>query len=167
MSRFFYFIIVVAVIFTFQSVCAQTKNQPITGQSFSGEVTINASRDQVWEVLTDVGQLTEICGYEYVGGAKTFAKVGDEAQVKVWGDASSYILVRLNNKKELRFNLDPENGSYICNCRWVLSESEDGTRVWFEERYTESGPQTKEDLEAQVKDYNESMKKLKLKAEKK
>jgi hypothetical protein len=167
MLRFFYLVIVVALIFALQSVYSQTENEPITGQSFSGEVTINASPDQVWAVLTDVGQLTEICGYEYVGGAKTFSNVGDEAQVRVWDEPGSFMLVRANNNKELRFNLDPEDGSYICNCRWILSKSGDGTKVWFEERYTESGPQTKEDLEAQVKDYNKSFKKLKMKAENK
>ena len=93
-------------------------------------------------------------------------KVGDEAQVKVWGDASSFMLIRSNRTKELRFNLDPENGSYICNCRWKLSESGNGTKVWFEERYTESAPQTEEDLEAQVKESNEMFKRLKLIVEK-
>lgn len=165
MFRFSYVMLGMALIFSFQLSYAQTKNQPITGQSFSGEVTINAAPDRVWEVLTDVGQLTEILGYEYISGAKEFGNVGDEAQVKVWGDASSFMLIRANRTKELRFNLDPENGSYICNCRWVLSKSGNGTKVWFEERYTESGPQTKEDLEAQAKDFNESLKKLKQKAE--
>ena len=167
MLRFFYLIIIVALIPAFQSVYSQTKNEPITGQSFSGEVTINASPDQIWGVLTDASQLTEICGYEYVGGAKTFSKVGDRAQVMVWGEPGSFMLTRATGEKELRFNLDPENGTYICSCRWVLSKSGDGTKVWFEERYTESGPQTKEDIEAQVKDLNESFKKLKMKAENK
>ena len=167
MFRFSYGMMCVALIFSIQSGFAQTNNQPITGQSFSGEITIDAAPDRVWEVLTDVSQLTEIMGYEYVGEAKKFSKVGDEAQVKVWGDAGSFTLIRANLSKELRFNLDPENGSYICNCRWILSTSGQGTKVWFEERYTESGPQTKEDLEAQVKDFNEMFKKLKIKAEKK
>lgn len=167
MFRSFSLITFLALTFSCQSGFAQTKNQPITGQSFSGEIAINATPDQVWGVLTDVAQLTEILGYEYVSGTKRFSKVGEEAQVKVWGDASNFMLIRSNPIKELRFNLDPENGSYLCNCRWILSKSGNGTKVWFEERYTESDPQTKEDLEAQVKDSNERFNKLKLKAEKK
>ncbi|MFQ5709294.1 MAG: SRPBCC family protein [bacterium] len=167
MFRFSYFIMGVALIFSSQSGFTQTQNQPITGQSFSAEITINAAPARVWEILTDAGQLTGLLGYEFGGGAKTFAKVGDEAQVKVWGDAGSFTLIRANPGKELRFSLDPENGSYICSCRWVLSKSGTGTKLWFGERYTESGPQTKEDLEAQVKDSNERLRKLKLQAEKK
>jgi len=106
-------------------------------------------------------------GYEYLGGTKKFSKVGDNAQVKVWGDASSFALIRADQAKQLRFNLAPENGSYICNCRWLLSKSGNGTKVWFEERYTESAPQTKEDLDAQVRDTNEQFARLKRKAERK
>jgi carbon monoxide dehydrogenase subunit G len=159
-------IVVGVLIFAFQSSRAQVINQSITGQDFSGEVTIDASPDQIWQVMTDVTQLAEICGYEYIGGAKTFEKAGDEAQVKVWDDVGSFMLVRMSDKSELRFNLDPENGSYICGCRWRLSKSGDGTKVWFEERYTESGPQTKDELDAQVSDFKESLNKLKEKAEK-
>lgn len=148
MYRSISLLIVLAVVFSLQSGFAQIKNQPLTGQSFSGEITINATPGLVWEILTDAGQLTEIMGYTYLGGTKKFGKVGDEAQVKVWGDVSSFVLIRSDQTKQLRFNLDPENGSYICNCRWVLSKSGNGTKVWFEERYTESAPQTKEDLEA-------------------
>jgi len=166
MSRHFQLIIVGLLLFISSSINSQIINQSITAQGFSGEIIVDASPDQVWEVLTDVTQLAEICGYEYIGGAKTFAKVGDEAQVKVWGDVGSFMLVRMNNESELRFNLDPENGSYICGCRWRLSKSGDGTKIWFEERYTESSPQTKEELNAQVNDFNKSLEKLKEKAEK-
>ena len=145
MIRFSCFMVVVALFFSFQASSAQTINQPITGQSFSGEITINAAPNQVWEVLIDLDQLTEILDYEYVDGAKKLSKIGDEAQVKVWGEAASFMLVRANRSQELRFNLDPANGSYICACRWKLSKLKNGTKVWFEERYTESGSQTKED----------------------
>ncbi|MFQ5602509.1 MAG: SRPBCC family protein [bacterium] len=167
MFRFNYLVVGLLLFFSIQSAFAQAKNQPLSGQSFSGEITINATPDRVWEVLTDVAQLTEILGYEYMGGARKFADVGNRAAVKAWGDPGGFMLVRADQNKELRFNLDPENGSYICNCRWVLSKSGNGTRVWFEERYTESGPQSKEDLEAQVQDTNEKFKRLKMKAEKK
>jgi hypothetical protein len=167
MLRLSQLIIVGILFFISSSVYPQIINQSITGQGFSGEIIVDALPDQVWQVLTDVSQLAEICGYEYIGGAKTFAKPGDEAQVKVWGDVGGFMLVRTDNKSELRFNLDPENGSYICGCRWRLSKSGEGTKVWFEERYTESSPQTKEELDAQVKDFNESLNKLKEKAEKK
>ncbi len=160
MYRSMNLLILVALVFSFHLGFAQTKNQPLTGQSFSGEITIPATPDRVWAVLTDAGHLTQIMGYEYVGGTKKFGEVGDEATVKVWGDAGNFVLIRANQSKELRFALDPENGSYICNCRWLLSKSGNGTKVWFGERYTESGPQTEEDLAAQVRDTNEQLARL-------
>jgi hypothetical protein len=105
-------------------------------------------------------------GYNYTGGKKKFSKIGDEVKVKVWGDEGTLMLVRSNPNKELRFNLDPANGSYICNCRLVLSKSGKGTKVWFEERYTESGSQTKEQLKEQVDELNNMLKKLKSEVEK-
>ena len=167
MYRYSNFIIFLVLIFYIQTSFAQIKNQKIGGQSFSGDITINATPDQVWDVLTNAAQLTEIMGYEYSSGAKKFKKVGDEVQVKVWGEGSSFILIRSNTNKELRFNLDPENATYICSCRWILTKSGSGTKVWFGERYTESGPQTKEDIDSQVKESNEMLKRLKMKVEKK
>jgi hypothetical protein len=76
------------------------------------------------------------------------------------------MLIRSNPKKELRFNLDPANGSYICNCRLILTDSGEKTKVWFEERYTESGAQTKEQLNDQVNELNNMLKKLKSEVEK-
>ncbi|RMF58838.1 MAG: SRPBCC domain-containing protein [Calditrichaeota bacterium] len=166
MSRLTNLIIILFILFFIHIGVAQTQNQPLTGQSFSGEITLQASPEEVWNVLTNVSQLTDIMGYEYVGGAKSFARVGSKAQVKVWGDNSGFMVVRADKNRELRFNLDPDNGSYICNCRWVLSKSGNGTKVQFVERYTESGPQTREDLAAQVRETNEQFKRLKVKVEK-
>ncbi|MHA2284165.1 MAG: hypothetical protein ACXAC5_25280 [Promethearchaeota archaeon] len=167
MYRYFSLLIFLALIFCIQSGFAQVKNENISGQSFSGEITISASPDRVWHFLTDVKQFTDIMGYEYTGGTKKFDKIGDYAQVKVWGENGNLMLVHANPNKELRFNLDPANGTYICNCRWILTELGKGTNLMFVERYTESGPQTKEDLEAQVKEHSDMMKKLKMKVEKK
>ncbi len=165
MSRMFFIICSVLFVFLLQFSFAQTQNQQLTGQRFSGEIIVQASPAKVWELLTDAPQFTEIMGYEYLGGAKKFTQVGSDARVKVWGDPSRFMLVRATPQKELRFNLDPANGSYICNCRWKLSKTANGTRVWFEERYTESSPQSKEDLTAQVKDANEMLGRLKHKVE--
>lgn len=154
-----------ALFLVLQPAFTQTKNQQLGAQRFSAEITIQASPARVWQVLTDAGLLTKIMDYEYTGGAKKFGKVGDAARVKVWGDASNFTLIRSRDAKELRFNLDPENGSYICSCSWTLSKSGKRTKVRFEERYTESGPQTKEDLAAQAKETNAMLQRLKRKAE--
>ena len=45
--------------------------------------------------------------------------------------------------------------------RWVLTPAGSGTKVSLDERYTESGPQTADDLAAQVKSFNEALARLK------
>jgi hypothetical protein len=154
------------IVFAAHSVFSQTINKPINGQSFRGEITINAAPEKVWQVLTNGDQLIELMDYTYISGAKTFAKIGDAAQVKVWDDACGFMVVRSAQNKELRFNLDPENGTYICNCRWTLSKSGNGTKLLYVERYTESDSQTAEAIASQVKDANARLKKLKALAEK-
>lgn len=167
MNRIASFILALAVILAVNSGFAQTKNQKLSGQSFSGAITVNASPEQVWSVLTDAAAFTKIMGYEYQSGSKKFSQVGAQALVKVWGDESNFTLTRADAGKELRFNLDPANGSYICSCRWKLAKSGNGTKVWFEERYTESAPQSQADLDAQVKDNNEMLQRVKMAAEQK
>lgn len=154
------------LIFSTQSIFSQTINKPINGQSFRGDITINAKPEQVWQILTNGDQLIELMDYTYISGAKTFAKIGDAAQVKVWDDACGFMVVRSDKNKELRLNLDPENGSYICNCRWTMSKSGKGTKLLYVERYTESDSQTAEAIASQVKEANERLKKLKTLAEK-
>lgn len=167
MYRLFFVLFSIAIALSGQTLWAQAKNQPLTGQRFTGEITVNASPEQVWQALTDGHQLTEILGYQYQGGQNKLNNAGESVQVKVWGDAGSFTLVRATPYKELRFNLDPDNGSYICNCSWKLTKAAGGTTVRFDERYTESSPQSAEDIAAQVKDTNEMLLRLKEKAEKK
>lgn len=139
---------------------AQVANKKLGAQSFVGEVTINASPQTVWAVLTDVAKLSKAMGFEYSGAAK-FAKVGDHAQVKIWGDNCGLTLIYAKPAAELRFAIDPENASYICQERWLLTPAGSGTKLSLDERYTESGPQTAEDIAAQVKSFNEALARLK------
>lgn len=141
-------------------VSAQVANKKLGAQSFAGAITIKASPQAVWAVLTDVTKLSKAMGFEYSGAAK-FAKVGDHAQVKIWGDNCGLTLIYAKPAAELRFAIDPENGSYICQERWLLAPAAGGTKLSLDERYTESGPQTADDLAAQVKSFNEALARLK------
>lgn len=167
MYRSLNIIAVCVLMVALQNGFAQVKNQNLTGQSFSGEITVNASPAQVWSVLTDAGQLTKIMGYDYTGGAKKLNTVGKSTQVKVWGDAGNFGVIRAVPQKEIRFSLDPANSSYICSCRWRLTKTATGTKVAFHERYTESSPQSKADIAAQVEENNKLLQRLKNAAESK
>ena len=149
------------------SLHAQVSNKKITGQSFTGSVVVNATPQAVWAALTDAQKLSQIVGLEYAGGPKKMEKVGDNIRVKSYGDDLTLAVVHSKPASELRFALDPDNGSYICQTRWTLAPAGNGTTVKLEERYTESGTQSEADIAAQVKNYNDALSRLKTKLESK
>lgn len=144
---------------------AQTTNKKLTGQSFAGEITVNAAPQAVWAVLTDLPKLSSVMNFGYQGQAKALAKPGDSVQLKVWGDTGTFILIYVKPSSELRFVWEPDNATYICQQRWRVTPAGSGAKVSIEERYTESGPQTDADIAAQVKAYNEALARLKAKCE--
>jgi carbon monoxide dehydrogenase subunit G len=140
---------------------AQVVNKKLTGQSFAGAITVNASPQAVWAVLTDVQKVGSALGFEYNGAPKKLEKVGDNVALKVWGDTGTYILIYVKPGSELRYVWEPDNATYICQERWTLAPSGKGTKVTYEERYSESGPQTAEAIAEQVKSYNQALAKVK------
>jgi len=140
---------------------AQVTNKKLTGQDFTGEVIINAGPQAVWAVLTDLQKFSGVMGLEYKGVAKKMEKVGDNAPVKFAGDTGSWILTFVKPGSELRYSWEPDNASYLCQERWLLTASGKGTKVWYEDRYTESGPQTAEAIAEQIKSYNQALTRLK------
>ncbi|MDZ7266552.1 MAG: SRPBCC domain-containing protein [candidate division KSB1 bacterium] len=144
---------------------AQTTNKKLTGQSFVGEITVNATPQTVWTVLTDLQKLSSVMNFGYTGPAKTLARPGDGVAMKVWGDTGTFILIYAKPASELRFVWEPDNATYICQQRWRLAPSGRATKVSIEERYTESGPQSEADIATQVKAYNEALARLKARCE--
>lgn len=143
------------------SLAAQVTNKKLTGQDFTGAITINASPQAVWAVLTDLQKFSGIRGIEYNGAAKKMEKVGDNAPVKFGGDSGVWILVYAKPAAELRYAWEPDNGSYLCQERWLLTPAGKSTKVAYEDRYTESGAQTAAAIAAQITSYNQALAKLK------
>jgi uncharacterized protein YndB with AHSA1/START domain len=152
---------ILALIFVAANSFAQVTNKKLTGQGFTGDVTINATPQAVWAVLTDLQKFSGIMGLEYKGAAKKMEKVGDNAPVKFGGDTGAWILVYAKPGSELRYSWEPDNGSYLCQERWILTPAGKGTKVSYEDRYTESGAQTAEAIAEQIKSYNQALAKLK------
>ena len=166
MKRVFNYWLITFLLLVNYFIFAQVNNTKLTGQSFKGEVTINAAPKAIWSVLTDIKKLSEIEDFGYEGNPTKLSKVGDSVPLKVFGDTGSFILIYSKPNTELRYAWEPDNASYLCQERWLLTPSANGTKVTFEDRYTESGPQSPEDIAAQVKFYNEALAKLKTMVEK-
>jgi hypothetical protein len=155
------FVITLGLILTGTNTLAQVTNKKLTGQNFIGEVTVNATPQAVWAILTDLPKFSSVMGIEYKGAAKRLEKVGDSAPVKYGGDTGVWILVYAKPGSELRYSWEPDNGSYLCQERWILTPAGKGTKISYEDRYTESGPQTAEAIAEQVKSYNQALARLK------
>ena len=166
MRHLFNFGMIVLLFIANYTIFAQVNNTKLTGQSFKGEITINATPKAIWSVLTDIQKLSEIENFGYEGTPKKLSKIGDSVPLKVFGDEGVFILIYSKPEAELRYTWEPDNASYLCQERWQLISSGNTTKVTFEDRYTESGSQTPEDIAVQVKSYNEALAKLKTVVEK-
>jgi hypothetical protein len=168
MKKIIYFITfaVFFIGFIFNSM-AQVINSPLTGQQFKGSLVIYAPVEKIWSLLTDVKKHSVIMGSEYKGGSKTFKIAGESARLKEMGDEGTLFLSFVKQGSEIRFNWEVDNGSYLCQERWLLSAENKGTNVTFIERYTESGKQSSEELSKQTSYYDEVLNRLKQMSESK
>ena len=93
--------------------------------------------------------------------------VGDTARMEVWSDPCTYLLTYVKPHQELRLALEPDNASYICQKRWLLSPAEGGgTQLHLIDRYTESGSQSAESLKSQVEAWENHLAQIKAAVEK-
>ncbi len=141
------------------------QNTSIGGQVFRGSIEINTSAEKVWAVLTDLKTFTPAIGFEFLSGKEKVGTVGDTARIKVWSDKTTYLLTYVDVNNELRFALEPDNASYICQKRWILESNGKKTKLTLIDIYTESGKQSQESLDKQVADWEKKLAKLKALAE--
>ena len=73
-----------------------------------------------------------------MSGKEKVGAVGDTARIKVWSDKTTYLLTYLDTNKELRFALEPDNASYICQKKWLLEPSGNKTILKLIDVYTEN-----------------------------
>ncbi len=133
---------------------------PITGQRFSSEVTVDAPLPKVFAALSDAATAAKVLHMDTKATTK-LAKVGDSIRVTDSGDPGALVVTTFVPGAELRLQLDPDNGTYICQERFTLVPAGKGTKVTLEVRYTESGPQKPEDLAKQAKQLDEGLAALK------
>jgi len=139
----------------------QMKNKKLGAQQFKGTVSINAKPAAVWALIVDGKKFFSLAGWELITSDAKFAKVGDNARIKVWGDAGTISITYYKANKELRYSWDPDNASYICQERIILEAKGDKTTLTYINTYSESGPQSKSDIDAQIKSLNQLLSKIK------
>ena len=155
------------------SCIGRTPAQTITtgstvGQIYTSEFTINARADTVMMRLGNPDSLVKIMGFEYQGGAKRLAQVGDAFKVipqkDRYNDRDTGVigLTFLQTRVELRLTFEPANGSYYFQDQWKFFPSAGNeTRIIFTERYFEPSSQSSTQLDEQARLIKEGLARLK------
>jgi len=101
---------------------------------------IAAKPTAVWDYMTSGATLVTWCPYwkspdnknvdlDAVGAVLEFT---DD-----WGGGGRSIVTYLDPGKELRVAHEPNDGSYMCQSKLVLTPGESGTKVVYDEQYTD------------------------------
>jgi uncharacterized protein YndB with AHSA1/START domain len=131
-------------------------------QQFQSEIVINAAPAAVWTKLTDATQMAKVFASTTTTATTTKVdKVGATLALKTPYDTGNLVVIGVKPQSELKVAFSPDNASYICASRFVLTPSGATTKVTLDDRYTESGAQKAEDLDAQVRDLDAGLAALK------
>ena len=149
-------------------------NSSTVGQVFTSEFTVNARSDTVMMRIGNPDSLAKIMGFEYKGGVKRLAHVGDVImmipQKERYNDRDTGVigLTYLKMRVELRLTFEPENGTYYFQDQWKFFPSAGNeTRIIFTERYFEPASQSSAQITEQARLLKESLARLKAMAERK
>ena len=145
--------------------------ETVTVVRLTDQVDIAAPPAKVWATMTSGTDLSWCLYWQGDANKKVkLTKVGDVLEFQDdWGNKGHSIVTYLAPNKELRIANEPADGSYMCQSRLMLEESDGGTTVTYIEQYTDES--SDEDMDATAASMEESiaatLQKLKKKAEKK
>lgn len=138
------------------AVRAAYKQIPVVRHTVETEIAAPAAA--VWMQLTQGKNLVTWCPvWQSALNAKvSLGRVGDTLDfTDQWGNGGRSIVTYLARGKELRVAHEPNDGSYLCQAKIVLTPKGNATRVQYVEAYTdESAPA---DLEATANKLQASM----------
>lgn len=130
--------LLIAAVSIVSSVVAEVQQVPVVRLETS--LTIDASPTQVWSYMIS-GKNVGWCPYwgtEANEGHRDLAQVGDVLEyVDGWGGGGRSIVTYIDPGKELRIAHEPNDGSYVCQSKLILSPVGSGTTVRYVEQYTD------------------------------
>jgi uncharacterized protein YndB with AHSA1/START domain len=119
-------------------VSADMKQIPVV--RLESSIDVAASPQAVWTFLTTGKNYATWCPeWQATSNAKVnLKKVGDVLDfTDEWGNGGRSVVTFYSAGKELRVSHEPDNGSYVCQARVVLTPSGNMTNVKFIEQYTD------------------------------
>lgn len=108
--------------------------------TFDGNVRIAASADKVWHELTDADKAMSWCPlWKNAEHAESLTKLGASIDfLDEWENPGRSVVIYVDPGKELRLAHVPNDGSYVCQLKVVLTPDGDATNVHATEQYSDA-----------------------------
>ena len=123
----------------------------VTTMRLTAETDVAAPPQAVWGWITNGKNLVTWCPVWKSGAnAKVrITKIGDVLDFSdEWGNGGRSIVTYVNKNKELRVAHEPDNGSYMCQSKFLIAADASGAHVTWIEQYTEEQPKEAADKNA-------------------
>lgn len=124
-----------------------------------GSTQIDATPSVVWTALTDADMAQQWCPYwKDAEATHALTKVGQTiSYTDNWGNTGKSVVIYAKPNQELRVAHVPDDGSYVCQTKFVLQPNGENTAVTVTEQYSDNlDVPTDRDTAAQVKKEIES-----------
>jgi uncharacterized protein YndB with AHSA1/START domain len=109
--------------------------------TFNGATEIAAPPAKVWSALTDADKVQSWCPMwtQPPMGAKSLASMGATVAFKdEYGNTGKSVVIYVDPTKELRLAHVPDNGSYVCQVKFILEGKGGATVVKVTEQYSDA-----------------------------
>lgn len=108
--------------------------------TLQGEMKIDASKGDVWSALTDAETAQSWCPYWHnASPTESMNAVGQSIAFQdAWGNGGKSVVLYAEEAKELRIAHVPNDGSYLCQVKFILKENGSGTVVSVTEQYSDN-----------------------------
>ncbi len=137
-------IALVVCVFAFGTVAAAWADDVAVSKmalmTFEGAAQINAPAAKVWTALTDKDKAMSWCPmWKNAKSPQPLTKVGNTMEfVDDWKNAGKSVVIYVDAGKELRIAHVPDNGSYMCQAKIVLTPDGNTTHVKVTEQYSDA-----------------------------
>lgn len=108
--------------------------------TFNADVQINAPAAKVWTALTDKDKAMSWCPmWKNAKDAMSLTKVGNTMDfVDDWKNPGKTVVLYVSPDKELRLAHVPNDGSYVCQMKIILTPAGNATNVKVTEQYSDA-----------------------------
>lgn len=142
----------VAILAWAGAVAAAPRQIPTVQISAEGQIA--APPVAVWAYMTSGKNAAAWCPEwkSPSNGSVKLEKVGDVLDfTDQWGNKGRSIVTYIMKDRELRVANEPDDGSYMCQTKLVLTSDPGGTKIRYDEQYTDaSAPESLKTTAAQV-----------------